>query len=187
MEAHSFNWVDYSIVSIIVLSMLISLARGFVREALSLITWIAAIWIGIHFTTLVSQWLLPYISATPIRMGVAFFLLFAVALLIGSIISFIVVQFIQKTGLSGTDRSLGVVFGLGRGFIVVSVGLLIANMMFPPSHHVIEKDEHAVKAVSALQQSRLAPEFQPIMDWLREFLPETPSPAQLVNLPGLSE
>lgn len=184
MESTVFNWVDYSIISVVVLSVLISLVRGFVREALSLVTWIAAIWMAIHFTTLAAQWLTPYISATPIRMGAAFFLLFASGLIVGSICSFVVAQFIQKTGLSGTDRSLGVIFGLGRGFVVVAVGLLLANMMFPAGKQVTSADG---KSTSALAESRLAPHFQPIMDWLREFLPEAPASNQLINLPGLPE
>lgn len=178
MDSAVFNWVDYGIVSIIILSMLISLVRGFVREALSLVTWVGAIWIGIHFYAKVSLWLQPYISASPLRMAAAFFLLFACSLLVGSIISFVLVQFIHKTGLSGTDRSLGLVFGLGRGFVVVAVGLLMISMMFPGGDPI---------KPSPLEQSHLASRFLPMMNWLKQFLPEAPSPEKIMNLPGLSE
>lgn len=177
----AFNWVDYAIIGTILLSMLISVVRGFVREALSLVTWIGAIWVGIHFVNLASQWLVPYITSSPIRMGVGFFLLFAVTLLVGSIVSFVLVQFIHKTGLSGTDRSLGVVFGLARGIVIVAVGLLIASMMFPMSTDKSDEKD------SAFQTSHLAPQFKPIMNWLREFLPESPNPAKMMNLPDLSQ
>lgn len=176
VESAAFNWVDYAIIGVVILSMVISLVRGFVREALSLATWISAIWIGIHFSGMASQWLEPYITASALRMVAAFFVLFALALLAGSILSFVLVQFIQKTGLSGTDRSLGVIFGLGRGFIIVAIGLLMGNMMFPPGS---SGDEPSVFA-----QSRLAPEFSPIMNWLKEFLPQAPDPTKVMG--GLS-
>lgn len=164
-----FNWVDYAIIGVVIFSVLISIIRGFVREALSLITWIAAVWVSIHFHTLVSAWLEPYISTAVIRMATAFFTLFCVTLLAGSIIGFIIVQFIHKTGLSGTDRSLGIVFGLARGFLIVSIGLLIATLLLPstPTNNLQENNDENI-----LQHSQLAPHFKPIMDWLKQFLPD---------------
>ncbi len=174
-----FNWVDDAIIGIILLSVLISVVRGFVREALSLITWVIAIWAGIHYSAEAGKWLAPYISSTTIRMAAAFFLLFFLTLLAGSLISFVLVKFIHKTGLSGTDRSLGILFGIARGFVVVSVGLLMLSMMFPPGSNPEE--------ANVLKQSQLAPHFKPVMDWLRGFLPESASPELLMNLPKISE
>jgi membrane protein required for colicin V production len=178
MVVSSFNWVDCAIIGIILISVLISLVRGFVREALSLATWIGAIWVGIHYYAAASIWLEPHISSTPIRMGVAFFILFIIALLIGSIISFILVRFIHKTGLSGTDRTLGIVFGLARGFIVVSIALLMGQMIFPVG---------SSSAANVFAESALASQFTPIMDWLKEFLPEAPESAKIMRMSGLPE
>ncbi len=178
MSGSSFNWVDCAIIGIILVSILISLVRGFVREALSLMTWIGAIWVGIHFYGTASVWLEPHISSTPIRMAASFFILFVIALLIGSIISFIVVKFIHKTGLSGTDRTLGIVFGLARGFIVVSIALLMGQMVFPMG---------SSSEANALAESRLAPQFVPIMSWLKEFLPEAPESTKIMKMSGLPE
>ncbi len=178
VETSVFNWVDCAIVGIILISILISLVRGFVREGLSLITWIGAIWIGIHFYQHVSIWLAPHISSVPIRMVAAFGVLFISTLLVGSILSFIFVQFVKKTGLSGTDRTLGIVFGLARGIIIVSIALLIGEMIFPPGHSSEAK---------ALEQSRLASQFKPMMHWLKEFLPEAPEPTKVMTMSGLPE
>lgn len=179
----TFNWVDCAIVAVIIVSVLISLVRGFVREALSLATWIGAIWVGIHFYSKASYWLEPHIASAPIRMAVGFFILFFLALLCGSIISFILVQFIHKTGLSGTDRTLGVVFGLARGFVVVSIALLMGQMMFPPA----SVSDKGSSEANALEQSRLAHEFSPVMNWLKEFLPEAPEPTKVMKMSGLPE
>jgi len=174
------NWVDYAIIGTVLLSMLISLVRGFVREALSLATWILAIMAGIKFSSQMSVFLEPYISTGPIRLGAAFFILFALTLLVGSILSFMLVQLVHKTGLSGTDRSLGVVFGFGRGLLVVSVALLICDMM---SFSSVKEDNSS----NALVQSQLAPRFEPIMVWLKQFLPETSEAAKAIDFQGLSE
>lgn len=176
MVGSGFNWVDCAIVGVIGISVLISLVRGFVREALSLITWIGAIWVGIHFYATASIWLEPHIASNPIRMAVAFFVLFLMALFTGSIISFILVKFIHKTGLSGTDRTLGVIFGFARGFIVVSVALLMAQMIFPAG---------SSSEASTLEQSQFAHQFTPIMNWLKEFLPEAPESAKILKMSGL--
>lgn len=172
-----FNWVDYAIIGVIIFSVLISIVRGFVREALSLITWIAAVWVSIHFHSIVSVWLEPYISTAAIRMAAAFFALFCMTLLAGSILSFIIVQFIHKTGLSGTDRSLGIVFGLARGCLIASIGLLIATLLLPSTP---TNNPQANNDESILQHSQLAPHFKPIMDWLQQFLPDSSHSATFV-------
>jgi membrane protein required for colicin V production len=176
MVESSFNWVDCAIIAVIILSVLISLVRGFVREALSLVTWIGAVWVGIHYYSQVSFWLEPHIASTPIRMGSAFFILFVITLLFGSIISFILVKFIHKTGLSGTDRTLGAVFGLLRGGVVVSIALLMMQLMFPAG---------SSSEAEALTHSRLALEFSPMISWLKEFLPEAPESAKIMQMSGL--
>jgi len=167
MSHEMFNWLDYAIIGIIGLSVLVSIARGFVREALSLATWIAAVWISIHFYHFASEWLRSYIISNSIRMIAAFLALFCLSLLLGSLLSFMLVQFVHKTGLSGTDRTLGMIFGLARGVLIVSIALLIMSVFLPHTND----PEHP----SALQESHLAPEFKPIMDWLKQFLPENPN------------
>lgn len=176
MVSSVFNWVDCAIVVVMGVSMLISLVRGFVREALSLATWIVSIWVGIHYYTTASYWLQPHVSSAPIRMAIAFFILFFLTLLVGSLISFVLVKFIQKTGLTGTDRTLGLVFGLARGFIVVSIALLIGQMILPPG---------ASSEGNVIEQSRLASQFKPVMNWLKEFLPDVPEPTKIMQMSGL--
>ena len=162
-----FNWIDYTIIAIIGVSVVISIARGFVREAFSLATWIGAVWAGIHFHQLASDWLASYIHSNSIRMLAAFLLLFFCTLFMGSLLSFLVVQCIHKTGLSGMDRSLGSVFGLARGCLMVAITLLMASFAFPP---VAGKEKS-----NPLQTSQLAVHFVPLVTWIREFLPNMPN------------
>ncbi len=121
-----FNWADWIIIAVTLFSMLISVIRGFVREALSLATWVAAFLVARIFTPELEPRLVDYIETPSVRMAVAFAALFFATLIAGSIINFLIGQLVKATGLSGTDRLLGIVFGFARGVVlfVVAVALL---------------------------------------------------------------
>lgn len=126
------NWLDYAILALIGLSALISLVRGFVREVLSLVVWIAAFWIGIRFSEPLSGYLTDYIASPSIRLGAAFAGLFVVTLLVGALVNYLAGQLVGRTGLTGTDRFIGVVFGIARGVVVVAFLMLAAALTALP-------------------------------------------------------
>ncbi len=126
-------WVDFVIVGIIALSALVSVMRGFMREALSLATWILAFWVGLSYASPVSVYLEPYVSVPSLRLGIGFGALFLAVLLVGGLLSFLVAKLVEETGLSGTDRLLGVVFGIGRGVVIVALLVLLAGLTPIPS------------------------------------------------------
>jgi len=159
MDMSALNWIDYVIIGILVLSTVISLVRGLVREALSLASWIIAIWVGIQFSKSLSQLMVTWIHNDTVRLVVSFFILFAVTLIIGALVSYLMTQLIQKTGLSGTDRVLGSLFGLGRGALVVALIVLVGMMS-----HFTEKE--------TWKKSVLIPSFKPLATWMHGFLPE---------------
>lgn len=154
------NWADYTILGVIGFSTLVSVTRGFVREALSLITWIAAFWIAFHFITPASQLLAHYIESPTLLMLASFGALFIITLLLGGLINYILVQLISATGLSGTDRVLGIVFGGARGVLVITAFLMAAKLTPMPK-------EDWWKA------SLLIPYFNPLEVWLHSILPQS--------------
>ena len=89
MDFLNLNWVDYAIIAFIVFSILISLVRGFVREAISLTSWILAFWVGFTFSTQMSGMLTAYIENDTVRIAAAFFILFAATLIIGALVNFL--------------------------------------------------------------------------------------------------
>lgn len=153
------NWVDYSILAILGISTLISVWRGFTREALSLLGWILAAWVAISFSPDLVVLLEPHIDAPSLRLIVAFAILFLVTLLVAGIVNFLMVQLIMKTGLSGTDRILGVFFGIARGALVIAVLVLVAGMTPMPQD-------------TWWSESQLLHYFQDIALWILQFLPE---------------
>ena len=123
-----FVWIDYVIVAIIFVSSIISLIRGFAKEALSLLVWILSIGIAWIFFRDLAMQLEPYVEPQSVRLGIAFAVLMISVLVLGGLINYIIFQVIQKTGLSGTDRLLGMVFGLFRGVTLVAVLVWLAGL-----------------------------------------------------------
>lgn len=121
-------WVDVAILTIISVSAVISLMRGFVREAFSLAGWILAFWVGITFSGGLSSLLEEQISIPSLRMGIAFAVLFVMTLILSSLVNNLTVQIVKRTGLSGTDRMIGVLFGVGRGVVIVTIIVLLGAM-----------------------------------------------------------
>ncbi|WP_297527088.1 CvpA family protein [Thiohalobacter sp.] len=149
---------DIVILVIIAISALLSLVRGFMKEALSLVTWIAAFWVSLAFTDRAAALLANWVSLPSARAALAFAGLFVTVLLLGGLVNYLIGQLVRKTGLGGTDRMLGMVFGVVRGAMVVAVLVLLAGLT-------------AVPQDPWWQDSILLPHFERIALWLRDFLP----------------
>jgi membrane protein required for colicin V production len=122
------NTIDWIIIGIVSLSTLISLKRGFVKEALSLVTWIAAFLIARLFSTELAPLLTEYISSSSTRLVAAFALLFVATLIVGAMINHLVGELVRLTGLSGTDRMFGTIFGLARGLMILVVVVALTKL-----------------------------------------------------------
>ena len=105
-----FNWVDFTIIGIIVFSIVISFFRGFVREAISLITWISAVIIAFKFTKPIQIYLKVWISSDFLRYVVTFSILFLAVFIFGIFVNLIMHILVRKTGLTIIDRLLGIFF-----------------------------------------------------------------------------
>ena len=121
-------WVDYVIIGIIGVSALISLVRGFVRETVSLIVWVLAFGLAWAYFRDLAPHLASWVDTSSLRLGLAFLILFLVVLLLGGIVGFLIGQLVDKTGLSGTDRLLGMLFGAARGAVLVAILVLLAGL-----------------------------------------------------------
>jgi membrane protein required for colicin V production len=114
-------WIDFLIIGIIALSALIGFARGFIREVLSLAIWLGAILLAWMYHRELAIHFVSWISTPSVRLGVAFLILMFVVLIAGAILAHFLATLVEKTGLSGTDRLFGVVFGGARGALLVAM------------------------------------------------------------------
>ncbi len=126
------HWADIAVFFIIGLSVLIGLFRGFVKEAVSLATWIAAVAVAILFSSRAAGYLPVAVESQTARVIIAFAALFVLTLIAGAIINFLIGQLVDKSGLSGTDRLLGIVFGVVRGSLIVAILVLLASLTNMP-------------------------------------------------------
>ena len=120
------NWADWLIIAVIAISSFVSIYRGFVKEALSLLIWVTAFVIARIFSFNFAELLSSYIDVYSVRIAVAFAILFALSLVVGALINHLISSLVKATGLTGTDRILGMVFGAARGglLMIVAVALL---------------------------------------------------------------
>ena len=157
----SLNWADWTIIAIIGVSCVISLLRGFIKEMLSLASWVAASFVAIAFherlATIFSKW----ISTPSIRTVLAFAALFVLTLLIGALINWLLHQFVIGAGLGTIDRTLGMAFGAARGLLIVLALVMLLPMALPE-----------MKLDGWWYQSRLLPYFETSEGWARDTFSE---------------
>jgi membrane protein required for colicin V production len=120
--------VDYILIGIFALSALLGLLRGLLREVLTIVTWLIALWLAWRFADV----LLPYLgtgalSKPPVNLWAARGLMFLGIMLIGTVITAVVAQIVRASLFSGMDRFLGFVFGLLRGALIVGVLVMLAQ------------------------------------------------------------
>ena len=151
-------WIDYAILAIVGISGVISLMRGFIREALSLAGWIAAFWIALAFSGKAAAWLDGYVSVPSVRVGIAFAAIFFGVLLVCGIVLRLAGLLVERTGMSGTDRTLGIVFGVLRGIVIAELLVLLAGLTPLPLD-------------PWWNQSLFLPHFVELANEIRAFLP----------------
>ena len=150
--------LDLVIIGLIAVSTVISLARGFVREAFSLAIWVLAFWISWSFFRDLEVPLRAWIGSPTARLGIAFGILMIVTLTVGGLVNYLIIQLVERTGMSGTDRLIGMVFGAARGVLLVAVLVLLAGLTPMPGE-------------SWWVDSTLVGYFEELAFWLRDLLP----------------
>lgn len=123
--------LDYGIVGLVAVSALLGMFRGIVREVLSLAGWVVAF--------LATKWLAPDLEpllpsgiSASLRMPAAYGVVFLLSLTAMGLITVLVATVIRTAGLGFADRILGILFGLGRGLLVIILMVLAAGMTAIP-------------------------------------------------------
>jgi membrane protein required for colicin V production len=165
-----FNWLDWLIVAVVGLSMLVSLWRGFVREAISLLGWVAAFVVANLYSDLVARQLAQTIPNSEARQIAAYVIVFVAVLVAANLASFLLKQVVWMTGLTLFDRILGTGFGFARGVLLVLVVSMVARELLPPGQLV------------AMRESQLMPHVEYVVVWVESVFGEVDTGW----IPGLS-
>ncbi len=151
--------VDFGIIIIISVLLVLGLIWGFVKIAIALGTWVAASLISFTFAPNLSNSFLTSIESPPMRLAAAMGILFILTLMIGAVVSFLVRQFITRTGLTGLDRILGMAIGASLGMVVVIALVFVAGLTKAPGY-------------DWWQASLLIERFETLAIWLQGYLPD---------------
>lgn len=154
-----FTTVDLILLGLVVLSTIVGLWRGFIKEVFALAVWFFAFLAAFHFSGNIALLLEPHVDVPSARSGLAFVAVFLVVLVAGGLLTFLVGKLVEKTGLSGTDRLLGAVFGAARGLLLLIALILAAG--FTP-----------VPLDPWWAESRVIQALLPLAEWTGGFLPE---------------
>ena len=149
---------DFIILAIIFISVVISLMRGFVKEAFSLAGWLVALWVSMTFSSGMAELFGKSIKDPTLRLLAAFIVLFVLSLVVGAIVNFFASQLVQKTGMTGIDRTIGGVFGFLRGILLVTIIVMLLGLTTLPKE-------------SWWDQSFFMFRFEVVATWLKDLLP----------------
>lgn len=123
---------DLCVLAILAISLLLGLWRGLVSEVLALAAWVLALLAGKTFSSDAAPALAGVIKDPTLQMIVAFALIVVAVILLVALVRFLLRELLRAAGLGVADRLLGACFGLGRGLLVVLLGVLLAGMTSLP-------------------------------------------------------
>lgn len=167
------TWVDLVVLGFVALSGLLAFGRGLMREVMGIGAWAGAVAAAIYALPYARGPVSRYVHSAEWIDPAALAAVFVVALVALMIVAHVVGEGVRRSALGGVDRTLGLVFGLARGAVIVCVAYIIGNMVFP-----IDRWPHPV-----LEARLLGPAYQGAA-WLRDQLPETVRPRRLEAPPA---
>lgn len=148
-----FNAFDWFAVTVIMLSALLSLWRGFVREAIALAGWLVAFIVANVFAMHFAEMIGDLIANRTGRYIVAWALLFVLTLVLSSLLAKLFAKMIKASGLGVLDRLLGMIFGMLRGALIVTALVFVVREVIPKSEQTL------------LDESQLMPHIELLLSW----------------------
>ena len=156
------HWIDIVVLLILLISVFIGLWHGFVHEILSLLSWIAAFTVARVFAPDTGEWLEQFIVSDALILLLSWLIPFIGTFLIFNLFRIFLIGIINMTGLRPIDRLLGAAFGVLKGVLLVTAGVLVIQL-------VLSRSSTPFKT-----ESKLVPHFQVIALWMLKTLEQQP-------------
>ena len=151
-------WIDIAIIALFLISILIGIYRGFVKETLSVASWGLAAFVAFRFGEQASVYIKPYVTQEPLGLAIAYVGVFLISLIVFSVVSHIISQVFASSGMTGIDRSIGSIFGALRAAAIIVVLILVGRFM-------------AMDSQQWWIDSQFIPYFEPLVEWVKSYLP----------------
>ena len=154
--------LDGVLVGFTLVSAVLAMVRGFSREVLSIASWVAAAAAAYFFHPAVLPYVKPYIDNDKVQLAAAAAIVFFIALIVVTVITMKIADFIIDSRIGALDRTLGFLYGAARGILVVAVGLLFFSWLVGPN------------PPAWIGEAKSLPLLEGVGDWLESLLPDDP-------------
>lgn len=164
--------LDGIVIGFVLVSAMLAMVRGFSREVLSIASWVAAAAAAYFFYPAVLPYVARYIDHDMVALAVAAAIIFFLALIVVTVITMKVADFIIDSKVGPLDRTLGFIYGAARGLLVLAVALLFFSWLVgsnPPAW---------------VTEAKSRPLLESIGTWLQGILPDDPENSILNRLRG---
>ena len=151
--------IDILIAVAIAISVVVGVLRGFVKEAISITALLAAIWAALYFGPSVGEVSESWLSSKELQTWFGRILVFALILSIGGLLGWGISRLVRLSVLSGMDRLLGAMFGVGRGVLLIALFILAGQFAG------FDNDDWWLK-------SKAVPYFEVVADWIKVMAPQ---------------
>jgi len=152
--------LDGIVVGFTLVSAMLAMVRGFSREFLSVASWVVAAAAAYFFYPIILPYVAPHIDHPTVALAAAAAAVFFIALIVVTVITMKIADFIIDSRVGALDRTLGFVYGVARGLVVLAVALLFFNWLVgtnPPAW---------------VTEAKSRPLLESIGNWIQDMLPE---------------
>ena len=151
--------IDILIAVALIISVIVGIMRGFIKEAISIASLLVAIWAALYFGSGVGAISESWISSNEMRTWFGRILVFAIILSLGGLLGWGLSRLVRLSVLSGIDRMVGAVFGVGRGILLIALFILAGQFAG------FDNDRW-------WNESRAIPHLEAIADWIKVMAPQ---------------
>lgn len=167
--------LDGIVIGFTLVSAMLAMVRGFSREVLSIASWVAAAAAAYFFYPAVLPYIEPHVDHHTVALAASAGIVFFVALIVVTVITMKIADFIIDSKVGPLDRTLGFLYGAGRGLLVLAVALLFFDWLVganPPAW---------------VSQAKSRPLLEAIGGWVESVLPDDPENSILNRLHGTDD